>query len=148
MLKCINQSWILVQLECWIVTSKIGQRLRLVYSVLCQINFKNYASSYVVCNPYSMEWSFEVNLRLCPNTRALETSRLHFQSLYGRKKSTTVIILVLNHYDSDIQCTPACICKIRWSPTHNTLYALIIDLHVLWCGHKLLYPHHTLPITP
>ena len=41
-------------------------------------------------NPYSMEWSFEVNLRLCPNTRALETSKLHCRRLYWRNKSQTL----------------------------------------------------------
>ena len=74
-------------------------------------------------------------------------SRLHCQRLYGRKKSTTVIILIIKHCDSDIQCTPACMYKIHRSHTHNTLYAFTTDLHALWCGHKL-HPHHTLPITP
>jgi hypothetical protein len=56
---------------------------------------------HVAHNPYSMEWSLEVNLRLCPNTRALETSILYTQSLYQRNKSTCtcifVIIIILKH---------------------------------------------------
>ena len=147
MLQCINQSWILVQLECWIFTSKIEQRLRLVYFVLCQIKFKNYASSYVVCNPYIMEWSFEVNLRLSPNTRALKTSRPQLTSLHGRKNlqlsqfsfSNTVTIYsapqhaCVRYIDliHTIHCMPSLLIYMYFdvitSSTHATRYQLHLN---------------------
>ena len=145
MLQCINQSWILVQLECWIFTSKIGQRLRLVYSVLCQINFKNYASSYVVCNPYSMEWSFEVNLRLCPNTRALETSRLQLRSLYGRKKSNTVTVIYsapqhafVRYIDliHTIHCMPSLLIYMYFDVVTNSTHTTHYQLHLNFWGEQ------------
>ena len=93
-----------------------------------------------VCTPYLMEWSFEVNLRLCPNTRALETSRLQLRSLYGRKKSNTVTVIYsapqhafVRYIDliHTIHCMPSLLIYMYFdvvtSSTHTTHYQLHLN---------------------
>ena len=78
-----------------------------------------------------MEWSFEVNLRLCPNTRASEKLRKQRTSLHWRKKSTTVIIILLKYCDSDIYSAPQYVCVryIDLIHTINCMPSLLIYMY-------------------